>query len=160
MRKVNKYVLLLTILPWLSAPFIGMKTFKRFLPGVLFMAVYVFIEGMVAEKKKWWWFPFHIKPNVLGELPLIVGAFFVGSFWILKFTYGKFKNYIIINLIIDTIFTYIIVGLLKKIGYVSLVRLNKFQLSLLFMVKSIVMYGFQFFYEKYIPHKEKINPSE
>jgi hypothetical protein len=139
----------MTILPWLTVPFIGLKTLKRFLPGVLFMSLYVTAEGSLAEKKKWWWFRFKIKPNVLGELPLILGMFFVGSFWILKYTYGKFKWYLLVNIVTDGIFTYFLLDWFKKIGYVSLVRFTKFQLSLLFLVKSFLMYGFQFIYERW-----------
>ncbi|WP_078408905.1 hypothetical protein [Priestia abyssalis] len=148
MRHMNKYIILMALLPWLSILFIGEKTFKRFLPGALFMCIYVTAEGFLAEKKKWWWFPFTIKPNVLGELPLILGPFLVGSIWILKYTFGKFNLYLLVNIVIDSIFTYFALNWFKKIGYVSLIRLTKFQLSLLFLIKSVLMYGFQFIYEK------------
>lgn len=83
MKKRNIYILLMTILPWLTLPLLGAKTFKRFLPGAIFMSIYVTLEGRLAEKKRWWWFLFKGKPNVLGEMPLIFGPFFIGSFWIL-----------------------------------------------------------------------------
>jgi hypothetical protein len=143
-------LLLLAVLPWLSFPLLGKNTIKKFLPGAIFMGIYVTLEGMIAEKRKWWWFPFRIKPNVLGEFPLIWGPFFVGSFWILKYTYRKFILYIFVNIIVDSVFTYVMVDLFKKAGYVSLVRINKFQLSLIFLIKSFVMYGFQVFYDKVI----------
>ncbi|MGM0834658.1 MAG: hypothetical protein ACQEV7_00775 [Bacillota bacterium] len=152
MRNTRNFILLLmTILPWLTAPFIGNKSFKRFLPGTIFMCLYVTAEGVLAEKRKWWWFPFAIRPNVLGEMPLILGPFFVGSIWILKYTFGNFKLYMKVNIVIDTIFTYFMLDWFKKIGYVTLVRFSKFQLSLLFLVKSILMYGFQAIFEKYSP---------
>ncbi|WP_226671401.1 hypothetical protein [Metabacillus litoralis] len=148
MKNAKQFMILMTLLPWLSLPLLKKKTFLRFLPGALFMCLYVTAEGYFAQKKKWWWFPFHVKPNVLGELPLIFGPFFVGSFWILKYTYGKFNLYMLVNIIIDSFFTYFTLEWFKKIGYVSLVRLTKFQLSLLFLVKSVLMYGFQVLYEK------------
>ncbi|MBS4172675.1 hypothetical protein [Bacillus sp. FJAT-49736] len=149
MKNTYKFTLLMTILPWLSIPFIGSKTFKRFLPGSLFMCFYLIIEGIIGEKNKWWWFPIRIKPNVLGEFPLIFGPFLVGSIWIFKYTFGKFALYMKTNLLIDAFFTYILLHYFKKVGYVSLVRFSKFKLSILFLIKSVVMYGFQFFYEKY-----------
>lgn len=144
MENKNKYILLMTILPWLSIPFIGLKSFKRFLPGALFTSLYLIIEGIVAEKKKWWWFHHNVKPNALGVLPLIVGPFFVGTLWILKTTFGRFKLYMIINMIVDAIFTYFGMSWFKKIGYVSLVRLTKHQFFLLFMMKPILVYAFQY----------------
>lgn len=151
MRNSKFLILLLTILPWLTAPFIGKSSFKRYLPGTIFMCLYVTAEGIVAERRKWWWFPFAIRPNVLGEMPLILGPFFVGSLWILKYTFGNFKLYMKVNMVMDTIFTFFMIDRFKKIGYVTLVRFSKFQLSLLFLVKSILMYGFQVLYEKYSP---------
>jgi hypothetical protein len=69
MRNTKKYILLMSILPWLSVPFIGTKSIKRFLPGTLFMCSFLFAEGILAEKRKWWWFPTHVKPNAVGEFP-------------------------------------------------------------------------------------------
>ncbi|MBM7694273.1 hypothetical protein JOC77_003734 [Peribacillus deserti] len=147
MRKLTIYVLLMLFIPWLSIPLLGRSSFKRYLPGTIFMSVYVTLEGYLAEKKKWWWFPYPIKPNVLAEMPLILGPFFVGSLWTLKLTFGNFKKYLLLNVIIDTFFTYFMMNWFKRIGYVSLIRINKFQLSLLFLLKSILMYGYQYFHE-------------
>lgn len=150
MKNTKVLLIIMTILPWFTLPLIGGKTIKRFLPGAIFMALYVTLEGAFATKRRWWWFPINAKPNVLGEMPLILGPFFVGSLWILKYTYNRFFLYFIVNLIIDSFFTYFMVGWLKKIGYVSLYRINKVQLSLIFMIKSLVLYGFQSIYEKVI----------
>lgn len=150
MKKTKVFLLLLTILPWLSFPLLGKRTIKKFLPGAIFMGIYVTFEGMLAEKRKWWWWPLNVKPNVLGELPLIWGPFFVGSFWILKYTYKKFNLYILVNLIVDSFFTVFMLDVFKKVGYGYLVRINKFQLSIIFLIKSFVMYGFQVFYDKVI----------
>lgn len=150
MRKTKLIILLMTILPWFTAPFIGGKTIKRFLPGAIFMAIYVTLEGAFATKRRWWWFPTDAKPNVVGEMPLILGPFFIGSLWILKYTYKRFFLYIFVNLLVDSFFTYIMLGWLKKIGYVSLFRINKIQLSLIFMIKTLVLYGFQKFYDDYM----------
>lgn len=148
MKKNTSYILLMTIISWTSLIFIDKKSFKRFIPGALFITLYLLVEGIIAEKKKWWTFHYKVKPNFLGELPLIIGPFFAGSLWILKYTFKNFKLYLLINLIIDSIFTYLLTEWIKKIGYVSLERLTKAQLSIIFMIKQISMYGFQFFYEK------------
>ncbi|KKI88860.1 hypothetical protein WQ54_29305 [Bacillus sp. SA1-12] len=150
MKKNKIYIVLMTILPWLSVPLLGVKTCKRFLPGALFMCLYLIIEGSIAEKRKWWYFPTKVKPNVLAEFPLIFGPFLVGALWITKYTFGKFYLYVILNIVVDSFFTYFVINWFKKIGYVTLVRLSRLQLSILFLVKSFVMYGFQYLYEKYL----------
>jgi hypothetical protein len=148
MKKTSGIILVMTLLPWLTFPLLSGKTVRRFLPSTIFMSLFLIAEGRFAEKKKWWWFYTSVKPNFLAKLPLIVGPFFIGSLWILKFTYGKFKLYLFINLIFDSIFTYTGTGWLKTIGYGSLVKLTKYQLSFVFFIKSLLLYGFQYFYEK------------
>jgi hypothetical protein len=148
MKNRKRLITLMALLPWLSIPLLSKKTLKRFLPGTLFMCIYLVAEGTVATRRKWWWFPFPIKPNVLAELPLILGPFFVGSFWIFKYTYGKFSMYLLLNLMVDSFFTIFMLNWFKKIGYVTLIRFTRLQLSLIFMLKSILMYGFQYYYEE------------
>ncbi|RSD29079.1 hypothetical protein [Mesobacillus subterraneus] len=150
MKKTYFYLFILTIAPWLTLPLLGKETIKKFLPGTIFMGIYLIFEGRLAEKRKWWWFPYNIKPNVIAEMPLIWGPFFIGSFWILKYTYKKFNLYLVVNILVDSIFTYFGLDLLKKYGYAVLVRLNKFQLSIVFMLKTLVLYGFQVFYDRVI----------
>ncbi|KAB7664314.1 hypothetical protein [Bacillus sp. B1-b2] len=146
---MKKILYAMIMIPWLSIPFLGIPSLKRFLPGALTMSMYLVLEGRLAEKRKWWWFPFTVKPNVLGELPLIFGPFLVGSLWILKYTYGKKYIYLLVNLLVDTFFSFIVTGWLKKLGYVTLIRLSKFQLSIVFLIKTVVLYLSQFLFEKF-----------
>ncbi|RXJ04609.1 hypothetical protein DS745_04285 [Anaerobacillus alkaliphilus] len=150
MNKTSRNILfLMTVLPWLTIPFIGVKTLKRYIPASLFMVLYLIAEGSYAEKNKWWWFTTTKKPNFLGEMPLIFGPFLVGSLWILKYTFGNFKLYLLVNLIIDSIFTYLFTTLFKRMGYATLVRLKKVELSIVFIVKMLLLYLFQVVYDRY-----------
>jgi hypothetical protein len=137
------FLLGMMLLPWMSVPFIKKQTFRHFLPGALFICVWVAVESVIANKRAWWRFYEKLFPNVLGELPLIIGPLFVGSLWILKFTWGKFRRYFLVNFIVDIMFVYPGIFLLKKMGIVSLVRLKHYQLLLIFLTKSVLMYGFQ-----------------
>lgn len=156
MKKANNlWIVLMVLLPLFSLPLMGKKTITRFLPGGIFMSLYLIAEGRFAEKRKWWWFPYSVKPNVLAEFPLIFGPFLVGSLWILKYTFGKFNLYLLVNILVDAFFTYFGLNWLNKIGYVSLVRLTKIQLSIVFLIKTFVLYGFQVLYEKVMPQSEE-----
>lgn len=152
MKKVSYLNIGMVLLSWLSLPLLGEKSVKRFILSSLFMSLYIIFEFRFAEKRKWWWFPISLKSNFLGGLPIILGPFLIGSMWILKFTYGKFNLYLLVNILVDSLFTYFGMEWFKKIGYASLVRLTKFQLSLVFLIKSFVLYGFQVIYEKFTKH--------
>ncbi|MEK4823787.1 hypothetical protein CHH55_02335 [Niallia circulans] len=148
MRHSRGLLVLMMFLSWFFLPLIGKDAVKRFLPAGLFIALIVTIEDIIAKKRKWWWWYEKIHPKLSGIVPFLWGPFFIGSLWILKWTYGKYFRYIFINLVVDSIFVYFLVDWLKKLGIASLVRLKKYQLSLLFFFKSLLLYGFQFVKER------------
>ncbi|WP_110112092.1 hypothetical protein [Bacillus sp. CGMCC 1.16541] len=141
-------LLIMLLLPWFSFPLLGKPALKRFLPAGLFISILVFFENMVAKKRKWWVYHETIHPRVTGDFPLIWGPFLIGSMWILKATYGKFYLYMLLNIAVDSFFTYPLVSTFQKLGISSLVKLKRYQLSLLFFFKSALLYGFQLMIER------------
>jgi hypothetical protein len=148
--KYNKPILILMMfLFWLTVPLMGKNSFKRIFPASVFIALVTSWENAIAKKRKWWWWYEKLHPRLSGSFPFVWGPFMVGSMWILKLTYGKFYRYLIINLIVDSIFTFILVDKwLTKWGIASLVRMKKIQLSLLLFIDSILLYGFQTLIER------------
>lgn len=143
MKSKKMFLLLMMLLPWLSVPLLGKQSFRRFLPGAMFICLWISIESILAKKRVWWGFYEKLIPNVMGELPFLVGPFFVGSLWILKFSFGNFLRYLLMNFITDITFVYPGMITLKRLGIVSLVRMKHYQMGILFMCKSVLMYGFQ-----------------
>ncbi|MBO0959736.1 hypothetical protein J1P26_08370 [Neobacillus sp. MM2021_6] len=147
--KYNKmFLLVIMLVPWLSLPLLGKKSFRRFYPGALFVCIWIACESLLAKKRIWWRFYEKLIPNVMGEIPFIIGPFFIGSIWILKFTFGNFFRYIVLNFVMDFLFVYPGMIALRNMGVVSLVRMKHYQMGILFMAKSVLMYVFQSFAEK------------
>jgi hypothetical protein len=146
--KYSKLLFLSMILSWFSIPFLGKESIKRFLPSALFMAIIVKVVNIIAKKRKWWWWYGKVHPSVSGEFPFVWGTFFVGSLWILKWTYGNFIKYLGLNLITHSVFTYVVEPYLQKFGIASLVRMKKIQLMYVFFVLAFLLYGFQLVKEK------------
>jgi hypothetical protein len=149
--KIMKYskplLLLIMILPWFTIPLFGERPFKRFLPSGVFISLLVRIVNIIAKKRKWWWWYETIHPKLSGVFPFMLGPFLVGSLWILKWTYGKFFRFMMLNFLFDSFFTYIVVPYLTKFGIVSLVRMKKIQLMYVFTVLSLLLYIFQWLKE-------------
>ena len=143
------FLLVLMLVPWLSVPMLGKRNFKRFLPAGFFMVVWIAVESILAKKRVWWKFYEKLFPNSMGELPFLLGPLLIGSIWILKFTFGNFFRFLIVNLVTDVMFVYPGMFALKRMGIISLVRLKHYQMGMLFMAKSVLMYGFQSMVEKY-----------
>ena len=156
MRRNKLLLILMLVISWLSLLSFGKSSFKRFLPVALFSVFVTRLENSIAHKRAWWWWYEKLHPRLSGSFPFVWGPFMVGSMWILKFTYGKIFRYLIVNLIIDSFFTYFLIDKwLTKYGIASLVRMKKFQLSLLLFFDSLLLYGFQFFTEKAVGHKSR-----
>ncbi|MFS0879582.1 hypothetical protein [Metabacillus niabensis] len=148
MKYSKSLLLLMVVLSWLTFPLLGKDSIKRFLPAGIFISLVVAVEDVIARKRKWWWWYEKLIPNVSGIVPFLWGPFLIGSMWILKLTYGRFIFYTIINFIVDSFFTLFMVDWLKKLGIASLIRLPKYQLSMIFFLKSLLLYGFQYVKEK------------
>jgi len=148
MKYSKLFLVLMMILSWFSLAFVGMESIKRFLPASLFMGFIVKVVNIIAKKRKWWWWYEKIHPSFSGEFPFVWGSFFVGSVWILKCTYGKLLNYLALNVIAHSSFTYVVEPYLQRFGIASLVRMKKIQLMYVFMVLAFLLYGFQLVKEK------------
>lgn len=105
--KFSKFLLTgLLVLPWFSVPFINKKIWRRFWPAALFICLFVRAESYLAEKRSWWRFYESFHPRLMGETPLIWGPFFIGSMWILNWTYGRFFKYMALNTVVDSLFVF------------------------------------------------------
>ncbi|MEH7237771.1 hypothetical protein [Bacillus sp. JJ1562] len=152
MIKLMKYkkilLLFMMILSWLTVPLMKKKEIKRYFLAAVFMSLVTMFENIIAKKRTWWWWNVKLHPKLSGSFPFVWGPFMIGSLWILKLTYGKFYLYMILNLIVDSIFTFVLVEKwLTKWGIASLVRMKKYQLSLLLFIDSLLLYGFQYLIE-------------
>ena len=154
MNNKRKYVLVIMLLPWLTVPFIGKKAMKRFSLTSIFIGLLFGLQSVYAHKKGWWRVYPQLFPNVMGEVPFIIGPFFVGAIWILKFTFGKFLRYTLLNLGVDFFHIFVFVKWLQRMGIASLIRLKDYQALVLFSANAVIMYGFQWLIDK------KVNPKK
>jgi hypothetical protein len=145
----NQWVINIAIvlLSWLSLPFFGKRNIKRFLPASVLIVLLEAINVQVGKKRKWW--TFYNKPNsyITGELPFNLGPFLVGSMWILKWTYGNFKQFILLNATVNAFFAFILIKVMEKLKVAKLVRFNNFNFFLYFFYKAPLLYAIQYIME-------------
>ncbi|WP_264807038.1 hypothetical protein [Cytobacillus sp. NCCP-133] len=151
-------LILMMIIPWISLPLVGRSTIKRFLPATVFISLVVKIMNIIAEKRKWWWFYTSVHPKINGDIPFILGPYFICSLWVLKMTYGRFPLFLITNIIFHLLFAFPGIKFLKNLGIASLVRISSIQLVFILMIRAVLLYSFQFAKEnlnfRFIPFRE------
>ncbi|MEH7118547.1 hypothetical protein V7128_14150 [Neobacillus vireti] len=144
----------MVVLAWSTLPFMGLNNLKRFFPASLFIGAVEVINAIIGKKRKWW--VFYHKPNsyLFGELPYNIGPFMIISMWILKWTFGNFKRFMILNALLNGFFAFPFSIWADKVRYYKLVRFNHLQFFLYFFSKSFLFYGFQWFLEKKMPARQ------
>jgi hypothetical protein len=144
MKNTKLFYLALLILPWLTVPFLGRNSFKKYLPAAIFMSTFIKVIDLFGEKKKWWRFYKGIPP--LNSMNFFnFGPYLVTSLWMLKMTFGKFPFYLISNTILHICFTYL-GGLkfVKRYKIFSLEKISKFQYLAINFLRALLLYSFQY----------------
>ena len=142
----------IVILSWVTLPLLGSKNIKRFLPASIFILLVEIFHAWIGKKQRWWVFYNRPKSFLFGEVPFQIGPFLAISMWILKWTYGKFIRFILLNGVINALFAYPFTYLARKFRYYTLVRFSNFQFFLYFFSKAFLLYGVQYLIEN---HKVK-----
>lgn len=147
-KRHKLFNIILILIPWLSVLFLGKHHLKRFSWAGLFIVIFEIINHKIGEKRNWWIFYDKRKSFLTNELPFSIGPYMPLSMWLLKFSYGNFKKYFLLNVIVDGLFAFPIITLLKKMKIIGLNRLNHFQFFIYLNYKAYLLYGMQYWIEK------------
>jgi len=132
------------ILPWISLFAIKKSMVKRFMPVSILSALVVTIFYEIAYVYNWWTIKIKIVSwGNITNVSFVYGLFLVGTLWIFRFTYGKLWLYFTANVIIDSVYIYLINDPLERTGLFTLVNVTKWQLVLLMSGVSLLLYAYQ-----------------
>lgn len=147
MKGSKLFYLMVLILPWLTIPLLGKKSFKQYAPAAAFICAFTKAIDIFGEKKKWWKFYRGIPPfDSMNFFNL--GPYFVTSLWMLKMYFGKFPIYLFSNLLLHIGFIFFGgLRLVKHFKIFSLVKLSKTQYLAIDVFRAFLLYGFQIFYD-------------
>ncbi|MBT2701189.1 hypothetical protein J7E79_28305 [Bacillus sp. ISL-40] len=149
MSMKNKWLfnIAMVLLSWITVSFLERRSIKRFFPAFIFVFIINCIDVPIGKKRRWW--SFYNNPHSFfhNEFPFLIGPMLAVALWTLKWTYGNFKKFILLNALFQLIFTFLAKNLFAKIKLFKLVRLNAFQFFLYFFYKAFFLYGFQYIYE-------------
>jgi hypothetical protein len=142
-RRHKVFNMLMILVPWLSLLFIGKQNFKRYAPAGIFIIIFEIINHKYGQKRKFWTFFDKRKSFLTNELPFSVGPYMPLSMWLLKFSYGNLKKFLLLNAISDGIFAFWFINFLEKVKIIRLNRLSNFQFFWYLYYKAFLLYGVQ-----------------
>lgn len=145
--------LTIMIITWFLLPTLGKDVLKRYFSSGIFISVVVLTVNFIAKKRKWWRWYEAFSPKITWVVPFTWGPFLIGSLFILKWTYGNFFRYMLLNILVDGLFTFGLEYYLKKFKIFSLVQMSKSHLMYVFTFDALLLYGFQFLKENILMDK-------
>lgn len=134
---------LLLTLSLFSLFFLPKKSFREYLPTSIFTSILVMSMCALAVPYKWWVVKGGWKNKIINDLSLILGPFFAGTMWIFHYTFGNFKRYTLINLIMDFLFSYPLNYLFQSLNLYKLVNFKPKHIFMLFTCFAFTIYGYQ-----------------
>ncbi|KAA9026974.1 hypothetical protein [Niallia endozanthoxylica] len=147
-KRHSVFNLSIILIPWLTLLFIGKKSLKRYSISGIFIVIFEIINHLYGHRRKWWKFYDFRKSFIRDELPFSVGPYMPLSMWLLKYSYGNFKKFIILNAIADGLFAFLIIDLFKKMKVIRLNRLSHLQFFFYLHYKAYLLYGVQYLVDK------------
>ncbi|WHY67092.1 hypothetical protein [Neobacillus sp. SuZ13] len=137
------------ILPWLTVPFMGKRSFFRFLPVASFVNLVLSVFNLICYRKKWWVTKNPISPGPI-DFTYILGPYFVATLWIFKLTFGNFPKYLLTNMVLDVINAFPLPYIGKKFGIVNFIKMKHSTWYFICVFLAIIIYGFQYVVEQSI----------
>lgn len=150
MKTTRRVMWGLLIFPLLTIPFIGKKSFFRFLPSATFVTLLLSIISEIAHSRRWWKVKTHIIPDLVTNVSFVLSLFFIGTLWVFKFSFDNLFKYLGINLILDWLFAYPLTNLFQRMRIFRLIHFKRQYIFFMFISFAIFIYGFQRTIEKYI----------
>ncbi len=139
------------LLPWIFIVFLSKKSFKQYFPVSLIASILVTGMCLLAIPFKWWTVKGGWKAKFLNDGSFIIGPFFVGTLWIFQFTFGNFKRYFLVNLLMDAFFAFPLTSLYQKLNLFKLVNFKPKYIFLSFINFSFIIYVFEVLIKRNTP---------
>ncbi|WP_227937363.1 hypothetical protein [Alkalihalobacillus deserti] len=139
---------LILFLPWFTLLFMKKKFIKRYTPVATFSALLVTLYAELAYTQDWLIQNVVITDALITFLPFTFGIFFVGTIWIFAVTFGRFWLFLIVNVVVDSLFAF---GLHKfvivPLGIIKEVKHGSLEVFLAFVIMAVLLYLYQLWIE-------------
>ncbi|MCM3585726.1 hypothetical protein M3182_08175 [Mesobacillus maritimus] len=146
-RRHTLFNLAIIIIPWATLLFMGKRDLKRYSVAGVTIVVFEIINHIVGYKKNWWSFYVKRKSFLTNELPFSIGPYMPLSMWLLKLFYGDFKKFMVANVVVDGLFAFWFINVLRKLKIINM-KLSNLQFFFYLNYKASILYFVQYLSER------------
>lgn len=140
---------------WTSFVFLPKRSFNRYLPVSIFTSVLVLMICALSIPYKFWVIRGNKTTRLLNDLSFVFGPFFAGTLWVFHLTFGKFKKYVGLNLIMNALLSFPLSYLFQKLKVYKLVNFKSTYVFLTYFGFSFIIYRYQLLLEKCFPYHKR-----
>lgn len=108
----------MVIVPFLSLSLMDKEDIKRYIPAGLFSSFLLVILQEVGVANNWWYFRETIYPLAVFT-PFTESVDLIVPMWVLRFTYGRFWYYIVVEIVGNVVFFFMILPWFASRGIMS-----------------------------------------
>lgn len=146
MKNSKLLLIAIAVIPWLTIPLLGRRSFRTFFPASLFMYNFLKVVSVIGKRKKWWGLYEGIPP--LNSMDFFMfGPYFITSLWMLKWSYGKFSRFLIYNALLHIVYIFLGLKYMKRYRILN-VKLSKIQYLGYHFSRTLLLYAFEFIKRK------------
>ncbi|PLS06680.1 hypothetical protein CVD27_07060 [Neobacillus cucumis] len=136
------------LMSWSTIFFVPKKSIKKYMPVTILTSLITVTVTFVGIHYRFWAVKGSERKRLWNLLSIILGPFPVGCLWIFHLTFGKFKLYLLANLINNLIYAIGIIPFLEKANFIKYVKFSRIHHVIVAMIYSTIIYGYQLIYTK------------
>jgi hypothetical protein len=133
------------LIPIISLIFVPRKDIKRYMPAALFTALTNIIIVDMGVSWNWWIIKESIYP--LNEVLPLAFAFLAAEIWILKYTYGNFTSFAVVEAFLSGIFILVVQPWFSNLGIWVRVNVTNFLAYVPAVFQFVLIYLYQMWQE-------------
>lgn len=152
---MNNKILLWTmvIVPWLSLFLMKKEDIKRYIPAGLFSSFLLVILQEAGVANHWWYFRETIYPLAVFT-PFTESVDVILPMWVLKYTYGRFGYYILVQIVGNVLFFFFILPWFATRGIMSWPAYAGITAFTFSTIINLFVYRFHMWQEGVFNHKK------
>jgi len=148
----------MVIIPWLSLFFMKKEDIRRFMPAGLFSSFLLVILQEAGVANNWWYFQETIYPFAVFT-PFTESVDIILPMWVLKYTYGYFWRYILVQSVGNVGFFFVLLPLFASRGIMSWPASAGLIAFIFSMGINLFVYRFQMWQQGVFDYSEKTEAS-
>lgn len=139
---------IISILSWTTTYFMPHRSIKKYIPVTIFSTFITMTVTFIGHHYGFWKVRGNSKKRMWNLVSLILGPFSIATLWTFHLTFGKFRNYLLFNIINNLLYIFGVIPFLAKVNFLKYAKFSKPHHFFIAIMYSLILYKYQMIYDK------------